>query len=95
MHCLQCFYCFFFYLALIESNYRLFFTNLLDEGEMKVKKVEGMGGLFNFFLMKYLFYPKEQNQETMLLGQFSNFIMVHLSSQNLKVAITSFCFYNT
>jgi hypothetical protein len=40
---------FFFYLALIESNYRLFFTNLLDEGEMKVKKVEGMGGLFNFF----------------------------------------------
>jgi hypothetical protein len=40
---------FVFYLALIESNYRLFFTNLLDEGETKVKKVEGMGGLFNFF----------------------------------------------
>jgi hypothetical protein len=58
---------FFIYLALIESNYRLFFTNLLDEGEMKVKKVEGMGGLFNFFLMKYLFYSKNQNQETLLL----------------------------
>jgi len=38
----------FFFLALIESNYMLFLTNLLDEGEMKVKNVEGMGGLFNF-----------------------------------------------